>query len=131
MKKYDVRYTDCFYGYNYGNRYVERVEANNEEEASKIILEKYKDKRIKQVRVYDAVDYIAYTYSPIKNGNTTSFEKSYYGGFLDLPLGCKAQMLVSHQEEAKKFQLLQELKDEIKSIGRKVGDYKYEKVSVN
>lgn len=124
MKKYDVRFTDEI-------RYVERVEASSPESAKNKIIKKYKDSKLKCIKVYEAQDFICYTYSSHYNDGKYSLTKEYYAGYLNMPFGMIAQQLVKNKEEAKRFMTEHDLKNELKAIGRRVSDYKIESIKVS
>ena len=136
MKKYDVRYSQGF-DRSHSWRYEQRVEVESEEEAKKIIIDKCKqerpDEKVMNIRVKEAQDFICYTYSTAKigDGKTIAFIKNYYTGYMDLPMFGKTVIFESKKESAKRFRSEQELKQEIKSLGRKISDFKIEKVEVN
>lgn len=135
MKKYDVRFSQG-YDRSHSWRYQQRVEAKNEEDAKNKIIKECKkerpDEKVMNIRVNEAQDFICWTYHSVKNAvtNAYSFERTYYGGYLDLPVFGKTVMYESDKEKAKRFQTEYELKNEIKSVGRKITEYKIEKIKV-
>lgn len=74
--------------------------------------------------------YIAYNYVSYKNkDNNIGFMKSYYCGYTNLKQFGIATINECKIEKAKRFTSKKELQDELKMIGRKISDYKIEKVS--
>lgn len=132
MKKYDVRFSQGYSRYHCW-RCETRVEANNEEEAKTKIIESCKsvrpNEKVMCIKVKEAEDFICWTYNSVKlSDGTFGFKKEYYTGYHDLrPFGI-ACAFSEKKEDAKKFQLESELRDEIKKVGRKLCDYKIEKV---
>lgn len=134
MKKYDVRFSQGFCR-SHSWRYQQRVEAKNEQSAINKIIKQCKKERpnekVMNVRVKEAEDYICWTYNSIKlSDGTFGFKKEYYSGYIDLrPFGMGVEF-TEKQNEAKKFETEHLLKQEIKAIGRKVSEYKIERIKV-
>lgn len=134
MNKYDVRYSQG-YDRSHSWRYQIRIEAKNEEEAKQMIISKCEqdrpDEKVMNIRIKKAKDYICWTYKSQKekNGNT-SFYKSYYGGYLDLNIFGYGERCEKEKSKAKRFETQEDLKSELKKIGRKISDYKIERIEV-
>ena len=132
MKKYDVKYTDRFVGYRYGTRYIERVEANDETEAKQIIIDKYKDASLSCIKVKEAEDLVCWAYKSYKlDDGKWAFKKEYFGGYIDLHIFGKAPMFSEHIEDAKKYMVIEDLKDDLRRCNQKITEFKIEKVGVN
>ena len=130
--KYDVRYSQGYHR-SYSWRYQTRVEANSEDEAKQKVIDKClkerPDEKVLNIRVNKAQDYICWSYNSTKmKDGTFGFKKEYYGGYLEMPIFGYAVVWENEKEKAKKFMMDYELKDELKKLGRKVGDFKIEKI---
>ena len=74
--------------------------------------------------------YIAYQYRAYHDrNNSIAFMKTYYSGYCDLKCFGIGTLMEPAIENAKRFITKKELENELKKIGRKVSDYKIEKVS--
>lgn len=127
MKKYDV----IFYTWN-RTHLITRIDATSVEDAKKKVIER-EGNDIKITKVKDAVDYICYQYKSVKDKDGTyKFVKDYYESYFDM--GCigfgKALVFTEDKTRAKRFMLEYEVKDEIRMLGRKLCDFKIEKVEV-
>ena len=135
MKQYDIRFSQG-YDRSHSWRYQQRVWANNEEEAKEIIINQCKkgrpDEKVMNIRVKEAQNFICWAYCSRKQDNDNYiFIKEYYANYFDLrPFGIGVQFS-EKQEEAKRFQTEYELKEELKMLGRKISDFRIEKVEVN
>ena len=122
MKKFDVIYYDVTRWH-----YKERVEASTKESAKNKII---KTREIEKItKVEPAEDYIMWSYQQCKNKDGSyRLEKTYYTGYMDLKCFGVAPCYSQKREDAKRFMMKYEAQKEIKRLGRKQSEYKFEKV---
>lgn len=122
MKKWDV----IFYNTHQGH-YITRVEAKDEESAKEKVR-KENDDIWKITKVKEAEDYICYNYRSVKEGNKVKFEKQYYSGYMELPMFGYGAKFEFNKARAKRFTFEKEIRDELRKIGRRMSEFKIEKV---
>ena len=75
--------------------------------------------------------YICWTYKNEKTKEGVNrLIKTYYGGYVDLKTFGIAPTLYLTQEKAKQFNTIKDLKEELKSVVRKMSEYKIEIIEV-
>jgi hypothetical protein len=121
MKKYDIIFQSNRV------RYIERIEASTKESAKNKLLKKYNDIE-KITRIKEAEDFVCYTYKQYKmKDGKYEYKKEYYGGCFKMPFGYST---IYHQEKenAKRFMIEQELKEELKMLNKQLNQFEIEKV---
>lgn len=127
MKKFDVIYYDTSRGH-----YKQRVDASSKDSAKNKVVKMYEGdlRKVEKItKVDEAEDIVIYQYFSykIKDG-TFGFKKQYYVGYHNLGMFGIAPEFTADIQKAKRFMMKYEAENEIKKIGRKLSEFKFEKV---